>query len=258
MTNEIRTFTPEQFEAFLARTDWAHTQEQDVTERLTREESYTDDNGDEATRDIPCAYGWAARTSTLEGVTITYTEGLNFDDHDRDSLTASTEGMEAPLTLEGARIVDEDGDERDIADFFEALRAGDFEDINYSFLDSEFDTTEDIDMTDDSNTIIVQRDNAPDLRLSGELIASASSSADNARSDYSGHTGRWTELALYKTTGGKFVCSQVGRTQWQGEHDRRSGTVCNDVTGVIQFFGHGWLAKDLYEEAGIHDVETVD
>ena len=27
---------------------------------------------------------------------------------------------------------------------------------------------------------------------------------------------------------------------------------------VIEFFGHGWLAKDLYEEAGINDAVEVD
>jgi hypothetical protein len=70
-------------------------------------------------------------------------------------------------------------------------------------------------------------------------------------SSYSGSTGRWTELRLYKTKSGKYICSCVGRTRWQGEHDRFSGSVCDSIDEVISFFGNGWLAKELYEEAKI-------
>jgi hypothetical protein len=63
-------------------------------------------------------------------------------------------------------------------------------------------------------TITLTIDNEPDLRFTGERIAFNSSSANNARSDYSGSTGRWTELALYRTIGGRYICHQIGRTQW--------------------------------------------
>ena len=111
-------------------------------------------------------------------------------------------------------------------------------------------------MTNETFTVI--RDNNRDIRFSGELIAEASSSADKAGSDYSGSTGRWTELRLYKTTAGKFICEQIGRTQWQGEHARHSAAVCDDAEAMIEFFGTGWLAKELYDKVGIDAAETVE
>ena len=105
---------------------------------------------------------------------------------------------------------------------------------------------------------VVRRDGAANLQFRGELVAEASSSPDRARSGFSGNTGRWTELALYRTVGGNYVCSQIGRTQWQGEHDRRDAVVCADAVSVVEYFGHGWLAKELYAAAGIEDAETID
>ncbi len=101
-------------------------------------------------------------------------------------------------------------------------------------------------------------DGEPDIRFTGELVASTSTSGDNGMRNFSGSAGRWTELELYRTQGGKFVCSQVGRTQWQGERDRHTGKVCQTEAEVIEFFGHGRLAKDLYDEADIDYAIDVD
>lgn len=95
---------------------------------------------------------------------------------------------------------------------------------------------------------IVKRDNERDIIFTGEIIATASSSPEQSRSDYSGSTGRWTVLRLYRTKGGKYVCQEIGRTQWQGEHDRYRGAVCEDADCVCEFFGQGWLAKELYRD----------
>lgn len=109
----------------------------------------------------------------------------------------------------------------------------------------------------DKHTLEV--DNAPSLRFTGELVAEVSSSPDRAfGSSWSGETGRWSELYLYRTKGGKYVCHQIGRTQWQGERDRYSGAVCETVEAVQDFFGHRWLAMDLYEKAGIDAVQEID
>ncbi len=104
----------------------------------------------------------------------------------------------------------------------------------------------------------IKRDNAPDLKFTGELVAAASSSANNASSSYSGSVGRWTELSLYRTKGGKFVCQSEGCTQWQGEHNRHAAAVCETPEAVCEFFGSSWLAKELYENAGIDCAERVD
>jgi hypothetical protein len=106
--------------------------------------------------------------------------------------------------------------------------------------------------------ITVERDGAANIRFKGELIATTSSSANNASSYYSGSTGRWKTLNLWKTAGGKYVGQIVGHTQWQGEHTRHAAAVCADLAAVQDFFGHDWLAKDLYAEAGIDAVEDVE
>lgn len=98
-------------------------------------------------------------------------------------------------------------------------------------------------------TFTLEIDNAPSIRFTGELVASVEN--DNK-------SGRWTELALYKTKGGTFVCHQAGCSLWQGERDRFSGIVCDTLEEVKEFFGHRWLAKKLYAEAGIDDTIEVE
>ena len=106
-------------------------------------------------------------------------------------------------------------------------------------------------------TFTLQRDGAPPLRFKGELLAETRSSPDRGRGDWSGATGRWTELRLYRTKGGKFVCQRINRTQWQGERDSFEAVVCQTENDVMEFFGWGWLAKDLYAEAGLDAAEDV-
>jgi hypothetical protein len=62
----------------------------------------------------------------------------------------------------------------------------------------------------------IRNDNGRDYSFTGELIASASTSPNNASPDYSGGVGRWQEYELYKTEKGNYVCSKVFYTQWQG------------------------------------------
>ena len=99
----------------------------------------------------------------------------------------------------------------------------------------------------------LENDNAPDVKFNGEQLAFASS-AD----PYGSHNGRWTELRLYKTAGGKFVCQSAGLTQWQGEKNRYSAQVCDKESDVIAFFKHTRLAKEIYAEAGIDASDFVD
>lgn len=104
----------------------------------------------------------------------------------------------------------------------------------------------------------IDRTDERKLQFDGQLLAAVESSHNNASASYSGATGRWQELRLYRTAAGRYVCEQVDRTLWQGEHDRTTVRVVDTVDDVAVFFGAGWLAKDLYEAAGIEVVETVD
>ena len=164
-------------------------------------------------------------------------------------------------------IIDEDGDEVEGWRFDdilkEMLEGAEWEyDVKQLLPEAgveDLDTDEATDMTEEMEEYVIERDNAPSLKFTGVCLASAKSSSNRAMgSSYSGQTGRWCELALYKTRGGKFVCSQIGYTQWQGEKNRYSGAVCETEAEVIKFFGHGWLAKDLYETAEIKDVQEIE
>jgi len=105
---------------------------------------------------------------------------------------------------------------------------------------------------------VLEISGGPNLKFVGEKIASTESSWKQARSDFSGETGRCEELTLYRTKGGSFVCYKASLTQWQGERDIYSGAVCKTEEEVCAFFGHGWLAKELYEEAGIEGTIEIE
>jgi hypothetical protein len=208
---------------------------------------------------VPHHSGWASKSSTLGDITINYVEDFGYDDCDPDSLTVG-EVRDDEWTVWGVSVVDEDGDEliaRELATYL----TPDFSSIDYSVLDIErvtdFDVGEDIDDID-METFTLKVDNAPSLRFTGELLAEAISSGESNRKSYSGDPGRWTVLELYKTIGGKFVCHQIGRSVREGERNRFSSKVCETHDEVIAFFGHRWLAKELYDEAGIDDVVEVD
>ncbi len=108
------------------------------------------------------------------------------------------------------------------------------------------------------DTIIVRRDGAPDLRFAGREIARAGSSWERASPDFSGSTGRRATLVLYRTGTGRHVCELIEESQWQGEHTRHSGRVCDTVEEIFNFFGAGRFAKELYGAAGLDHVEEVE
>ncbi|MCZ8158310.1 MAG: hypothetical protein O9256_00195 [Rhizobiaceae bacterium] len=105
--------------------------------------------------------------------------------------------------------------------------------------------------------LTVERDGEPALTFTGVQIASARSFGDRGHPDFSGSTGRWTVLKLYRTKGGKLVAERIERTQWQGEEDQHEGIVCETEPEIVEFFGHGRLAKQLYSEAEITTAINV-
>ena len=104
-----------------------------------------------------------------------------------------------------------------------------------------------------SEKITVQRDNNSSLSFDGTLLGSASSLDNNNQSG-----GRWTELELYESAAGSYVCSEICRTIHDDEHDKFRASVRGNTERVIEFFGHRWLAKELYDDVGIEDVETIE
>jgi|SRR5690554_882060 len=98
---------------------------------------------------------------------------------------------------------------------------------------------------------------APDVSFCGELLATASS--ENIASKMRGkkNNSRWTVLELYKTEAGAFVCVNIGRSSKPGEVDQAKVEVVETEKAVIDFFGQGWLSKELYETAGIENVIRI-
>ncbi|MDV6345191.1 hypothetical protein [Nitrosomonas sp. Is37] len=93
------------------------------------------------------------------------------------------------------------------------------------------------------------------VMFEGELIAHVSSlevSRLVCKSMGMSNVTHWEELNLYRTKSGKFVCQRITRTQSPGKYDVYEGEICEDYNAVTKFFGDGWLAKELYEEADIN------
>lgn len=95
----------------------------------------------------------------------------------------------------------------------------------------------------------VRRDDGPALAFTGWLVASVSSKRGKAT--------RWTELRLYRTDAGAWVCHEVGRSEEEGEVDRHRAAVVDTEADVVTFFGTGRLGTGLLKEAGIPVVEEV-
>lgn len=219
----------------------------------TRFESWVGGSCTAKSGELTVEFGWVAK-----GGDETYQAA-----HDFEITIEGDHCSNREFTLIGFKLVDEDGDELDDWVINELLREKfngcEWEDLVEAELPKAEITCIDIDEDSDMKTYEIHIDDEPNIRFTGEHIASASSSDNQAMgSSFSGDTGRWTELRLYKTKGGKYICQQIGRTKWLGEHDRFTGKVCETVDEVIKFFGHRWLAKELYKNAGISDAVEVD
>lgn len=102
--------------------------------------------------------------------------------------------------------------------------------------------------------MVVKRHGKPSLWFVGEKLGFVSS----ADFEGGGASGRWTELTLYSTQSGGYVCYMVGCSSWPNERDIITDLSCDTLDEVIGFFGHRWLAKELYAIAGIDDVIDID
>ncbi|MAS09899.1 MAG: hypothetical protein CMN26_07800 [Salinisphaera sp.] len=92
-------------------------------------------------------------------------------------------------------------------------------------------------------------DNNPDLEFEGELVSAVSSRQ--------GASPQWTELELYRTDSGKYVCHKIGRTTKRGQRDFHSCAVCESDAEITGFFGFGYLSKQLYEAAGVQHAQRI-
>jgi len=101
----------------------------------------------------------------------------------------------------------------------------------------------------DNNVVPAQfvalRDNDADIVFNGCLLGAI----DNE--DQADVTGRWIELSLHRTDGGKFICERARRTLKPGERDVYEAAVCDTTVEVTAFFGFGRMSKRLFNSAGL-------
>lgn len=248
--------------ASLLHDDARWTTEQDYD---SHSEEQWDGNEDESRRVVyVTGHAWRTSSTQLDGgrVALTYNEQWNAVEFDTDSL--KHEAGDYAWELEGVQLVDEDGELLELSHELPYM-AGDglipavMTEIDWTFLSKAagFNAVDDIDndidndMDNDMETFTLENDNAPNVRFNGELVATASSFAYN-RND------RWTELYLYRSVGGKHVCQTIGRTQWQDETNRHTVEVVDSDAAVVEIFGYGRLAKEIYSEANIEHVQDVE
>lgn len=207
----------------------------------------------------PGGEGTVEMVSTLNGITISYTENFLFADFEAGSLQVLDEG-DYTWDIRGVTIEDEDGEPVDFYDIRGEMPP-DFSQIDYGFLRprlrAEVDAV-DADIDEDDTVYTLRVSGGPNLRFVGALIAQTSSSKERGADTFSGEAGRWTELCLYKTKGGQYVAQKIKRTEWDGDYDRHSAQACATAEDVKSFLGYGWLAKQLYDLAGIDAAIDVD
>lgn len=162
------------------------------------------------------------------------------------------------LDVGGLSILDIDGDEIDEREAVRQIghdieESVEWEDDARKHLPSE-PRAEDADggaSSEDGFELI--NDHGADVRLSGELVAEASSYSHDGPRNL-----QWTELMLYRTDGGKFVAHEIGRTRWAGQRTRYTVHVCDNSVDLVKALGYGCPAKELYETARIDHAQTIE
>lgn len=248
----MSTLSIAEFKALIERDDWLCEQQHDVVERLERPMDVCRGNAMSLERiTVPHAVGWASLTSRLKGVSITYTEGFNYDEFQPGTLSTSTGDQDEPWSVEGVDIVGDDGKALSTKELTGMLPAA-FHSIDYRVLGIDQILHVDVNDSSQRDTLTLHLDYAPDIRFTGTKVGSAVSTNDSASA--SGHEGTWMELTLYWSLKGKYICHQVERKRGGSDLRHASGKVCDKLDEVQAFFGQTWLAKELYRDAGIDRI----
>jgi hypothetical protein len=113
----MKTFTIESFKIMVESFEWHHTSSYEHLESHILENSRGDD--------IKINCGGGRVESILGEMKVTYEEGYQYNEGDKNSFIATSHGLDSPYTLDGFIVVDEDGDE---------LSQGEIDDL----LDSSF------------------------------------------------------------------------------------------------------------------------
>lgn len=61
-------------------------------------------------------------------------------------------------------------------------------------------------------------------------------------------------LKLYKTADEHYVCVRQKREKYSNEIEKDEVIAVKDINEVKAFFGEGWLANSLYDNAGLSNI----
>ena len=101
--------------------------------------------------------------------------------------------------------------------------------------------------------ITLKRTGLRPLSFTGELVTGFETSPDRAAGSYwSGATGRWYEVNLYRTAKGRYVVQVSHYTQWQGEQDEYLARVFDSLEEALTWEAIPPRAlEEITEELGI-------
>lgn len=89
------------------------------------------------------------------------------------------------------------------------------------------------------------------LTFTGVFLGSACTYPDPKHPDYSGDNGRSKSIELYMTNKDQYVVHYIQRTQWQGEKDKYTVLVYENLEALVNEWREDPLARDAFDDAGI-------
>jgi hypothetical protein len=108
--------------------------------------------------------------------------------------------------------------------------------------------------TDNQQTHTIARDGLPPIRFTGELIGHGSTKTVRGSNQ-----NRWTEAAIYRTKGGKYVVALERHSQWEGERNCYTAASCATAQEVITWLGEGETTLgEASEEAVVAATKADD
>lgn len=102
-------------------------------------------------------------------------------------------------------------------------------------------------------TYTISRTDDADLQFDGELLSFVSSQSGNRAKA----SGRWTELAVYKTNSGKYVLVTTGKSNHKNEVDLNKVQVEDTLEALVAHLLPNRLSKSLISDLGLVVVETI-
>ncbi len=100
--------------------------------------------------------------------------------------------------------------------------------------------------------MVVPKEGANALIFDGEMIGEALSCMDQPSRQHTATDDQWSELRLYRSADGHYICEQVQSSHWRAVQQRHKVAICDSKAQIMAFFGKDWLANELYVDADIY------